>query len=101
MMYNNQLIVHKNKHYLVVTVEEHSREDMKDSQGNTVEGNYEVYHQVHGTMEYRSDNLPSALSVAEHFNDIMVGCLYMEKDQDVFIDLSIVGKEEGEGGGKH
>ena len=56
-----------------------------------MEGNYEVRNRKWDTVEYRGGNLPSCLSVAEHFNDILVTKAWetgYEEDSEMFVDLT-------------
>lgn len=56
-----------------------------------MDGNYEVRNRKWDTVEYRGANLPSCLSVAEHFNDILVNKMWetdYEEDDSMYIDLT-------------
>lgn len=72
-------------------IPEGNRSECKDPDGSILEGNYEVRSRKWDTVEYRGANLPACLSVAEHFNDILVTKQWetgYEPDQDMFVDLT-------------
>ncbi len=84
-------LVHVNQNYQVVFIPEDKRIEAFDADNNPVYGNYEVRHRKWDTVEYRGGNLPSCLSVAEHFNDILVHEMYMnelEEDEHMVVDLT-------------
>ena len=92
-------LVHMNNHYQVVFIPKDDRDEAYDQEGNEVEGNFEVRHRRYDTVEYRSGNLPSALSVAEQFDNIITNNLYLtsafaDNEDELFVT---VGKDE-EGG---
>ena len=85
------MLVHTNQNYQVVFIPEGSRIEAFDADNNSVEGNYEVRNRKYDTVEYRCGNLPSCLSVAEHFNDILTHKMYMneyEEDESMYVDLT-------------
>jgi len=96
-------LVHENTYYEVILIARGNRKDTVDAHGATVDGNYEVRNRQYGTTEYRCDNQPSALSVAEHYNSIMDNRLYMldgaEDIEEVFINLKP--SDDDDGGVKH
>ncbi len=76
-------VVHANENYLVLHVTNTS--DAFDPDGNLVDGNYEVRNKKHGCVEYRSINLPTALTVAEHYNNVLNKKLYLPLDDSTFV----------------
>ena len=98
-MFNHDQLVHENTYYEVILVAQENRIDTRDAHGTTVDGNYEVRSRQYGTIEYRCDNQPSALSVAEHYNTIMENRLWMDDEgvQENFVDLRKIDDDDEPG----
>ena len=76
-------LIHQNERYSVYyNPNSLGEENAYDPEGNKVDGNYEVHHNNYGCIEYKTINLPTALSVAEHYNTILVGQLYLADPED-------------------
>lgn len=76
-------IVHMTDHYDVVYIPEDKRQVFPDGNGVDIIGNYEVRNRVYDVVEFGTDALPLALSMAEHWNRIMVGQQYMDNPFDI------------------
>jgi len=80
---DKESLVHMNDHYQVVYIPEEKRQKYPDGNGIEILGNYEVRNRVYDVVEFGTDALPLALSMAEHWNRIMVGQQYLDNPFDI------------------
>ena len=95
-------MVHMNNNYLVVFI---PSEDRKEShakvKGFPREGNFEVRHRKWDTVEYISDSLVLALSMAEHMDRVLNKRLYLNELDGtdlIYADQVKDDEDEEEGG---
>ena len=100
---DKESIVHMNDHYEVVYIPKDDRCKYPDGNGIDVIGNYEVRNRVYDTIEFGTDALPLALSMAEHWNRILAGRQYLDNPFDIVNDMAgeggVFGEEDDENGG--
>jgi len=89
-------VIHENENYMVVLPDTPEIQTAYDHDGNPVDGNYEVLNKLHNVVEYRGINLPTALTVAEHYNSILTQKLYQNPEEALFVQL---GADDDTGGG--
>ena len=82
---NKEYLCYQNEYYKVVCVAEEARRLTKDAEGADVEANFEVRNRKYETVEFYSNNLPNAMNVASHFNQVL-----RDYDQGVEEDVLMV-----------
>jgi hypothetical protein len=65
-----------NDNYSVVFVPEQDRQYHGSYEGKDIMGNYKVVHNMHKTIEQWCECYPTALGIAEHFNEMLVKKTY-------------------------
>ena len=91
-----EMLEHTTTYYNVYFIPPNKRKILDSEFGFTTEGNFEVRNRKYGTIEFITDNLPTALTVAEQFNANLEQKMYLnttspetrEDAFDNFFDMS-------------
>lgn len=80
-----------NQYYQVIFIPECDRKVTENPEGYILHHNYEVRNRKYETVEWIGCDLPSALSVAEQLNSILVNKSWRETyepDESMFVGLT-------------
>lgn len=69
-------VLHMNDNYSVVFIPEQDRLMHGSYEGKDIVGNYKVVHNIHQTVEQWCECYPTALGIAEHFNEMLTKGTY-------------------------
>lgn len=91
-------LIHMNDNYQVVFIPKDNRTKKENHEGVLISPNFEVRHRQWDTVEYFTEALPVALSIAEHWNKILVTRAYMDDSGIMSIEGPLQNPGEDSGG---